>query len=602
MNKGIIKITFVFIIISLLIHPTLYGKKDTTKVNLKGFPKFVDKVMKEWEVPGTAVAIVKDGKVVFAAGFGYRDVKKERKVTPDTLFAIGSCSKAFTATILGILVDEGKLEWDNPVRDYLPSFKLHDTFASERMTPVDLVTHRSGLPRHDSVWYNASASREELVKRLPHLEPSKDLRYTYQYNNLMFMTAGYLAGKIAGTSWEQLVQTKLFDPLGMKNSNFSVNDSQKSADFSLPYSKREKKVTEIPFRNIDAVGPAGSINSSVNEMAQWIILNLNEGKFGDKQVVSKGALQKIHSPQMVTGSPLDRDKEFTYSLYGMGWSINVYRGHPVISHGGGIDGFISGVAFLPRDNAGVVILTNGDHGGNQVCSIITYNVYDRILGLRQIPWDKRIKKRFDEAKKKSEEAKKKKKEEPVPNTKPSHKLEDYTGDYENPGYGIITVKKDGDRIKGAFNDLHFTGQHFHYDVFEFTSNSDSERERKIKATFHTDIKGNISRVSVPFQPGVNDIEFTRMPEKKMKDKAFLKKFVGEYDMRGVTATISLKGENTLVLTVPGQSPYELVPYKGTEFTIKTLKGFSIKFNLDASGKVTEMESHQPNGVFTAKKK
>lgn len=600
MKKGMIKIAFVFIIISLLIQPTLYGKKDTTKVNLKGFPQLVEKVMKEWEVPGTAVAIVKDGKVVFARGFGYRNVKKELKVTPDTLFAIGSCSKAFTAALLGILVDEGKLEWDKPVRDYLPSFKLHDTFASERITPVDLLTHRSGLPRHDMVWYNASATREELIKRLPHLEPSKDLRYTWQYNNLMFMTAGYLAGKIAGTSWEQLVQTKLFDPLGMKNSNLSVKDSQKSADYSLPYSKREEKVTEIPFRNIDTVGPAGSINSSVYEMAQWLILNLNKGKFGDKQVISAGALQKIHSPQMVTGRPLDKDKEFAYGLYGMGWGINVYRGHPVVSHGGGIDGFISSVAFLPRDNAGVVILTNGDRGGNQVCSIIAYNVYDRILGLRQIPWDKRIKKRFDEARKKSKEARDKNKEKPVPNTKPSHKLEDYAGDYENPGYGIFTIKKDGDQLKAAFNDLHFTGLHFHYDVFEFTSTFNPDR--KIKVTFHTDIKGNISRGSVPLQPGVNDIEFTRMPEKKMKDKAFLKKFVGEYDLRGVTATISLKGENTLVLTVPGQSPYELVPYKGTEFTIKTLKGFSVKFNLDASGKVTEMESHQPNGVFTAKKK
>ncbi len=602
MKQRIIKIAFVFIIISLLIQPTLYGKKGTTKVNLKGFPQLVEKVMKEWEAPGTAVAIVKDGKVVFADGFGYRDVEKKLKVTPDTLFAIGSCSKAFTATLLGIMVDEGKLEWDKPVRDYLPSFKLQDTFASERITPLDLVTHRSGLPRHDSVWYNASASREELVKRLPYLEPSKELRYSYQYNNLMFMTAGYLAGKIAGTSWEQLVQTKIFDPLGMKNSNLSVNDSQKSADFSLPYSKREEKVTEIPFRNIDAIGPAGSINSSVNEMAQWLILNLNKGKFGDKQIISEGTLQKIHSPQMVTGSPLDKDEEFTYTLYGMGWGINVYRGHPVISHGGGIDGFISMVAFLPRHNAGVVILTNGDWVGSQVCAIIAYNVYDRILGLRQIPWDKRIKKSFDEAKKKSDEAKEKEKqkEEPVPNTKPSHKLEDYAGDYENPGYGILSVKKDGDRLKGTFNDRHFTGQHFHYDIFEFTSTLNPDQ--KIKATFHTDIKGNISRVSLPMQSGVNDIEFTRMPEKKMKDKAFLEKFVGEYDLRGVIATISLKGENTLVLTVPGQSPYELVPYKGTEFTIKTLKGFSIKFNVDESGKVTEMESHQPNGVFTAKKK
>jgi CubicO group peptidase (beta-lactamase class C family) len=508
MKKAMSRITFILIVVSLLINPVLYGKKHAGKINLKGFPQLVEKMLKEWEVSGAAVAIVKDGKVVFARGFGYRDVKNKLEVTPGTLFAIGSCTKAFTATVLGILVDEGKLEWDKPVRKYLPCFKLQDPVASEQMTPVDLVTHRSGLPRHDLAWYGSSITRKDLFKRLQFLEPGKGFRSTFQYNNLMFMTAGYMAGKIAGTSWEELVQKKIFDPLGMKTSNFSVKDSQKSKNFSLPYSKRDEKVVEIPFRNIDTIGPAGSINSSVNEMAQWILLNLNKGKIGDRQVISKKNLQKLHSPRMATGGPLSKDKELLYSVYGMGWGITAYRGHPVVAHGGGIDGFISTVSFLPRDNAGVVVLTNTDTGGSRFCSVIAYNVYDRILGLPQVPWSKRLKERDEKAKKKAEEKKKKEDKDRKSNTKPSHSLEDYTGD------GILTIEKDGEQLTAALNDLHLKGQHYHYDIFEFSSATLGDE--KIKTHFHTDVKGNISRVSVPLQEGVKDIEFTRVPEKKDK--------------------------------------------------------------------------------------
>lgn len=597
MKKGFIKIIFVLVVLSLLVNPALYAKKNTAGVNLKGFSKFVETMLIEWEVPGAAVAIVKDGKVIFVEGFGYRDVEKKLKVTKDTLFAIGSCSKAFTATILGILVDEGKLEWDKPVRDYLPSFKLYDKVASEQMTPVDLVTHRSGLARHDLVWYGSSATREELFNRLQYLEPSKSFRSTFQYNNLMFMTAGYMAGKIGGSPWEKLVQTKLFDPLGMKTSNFSVSDSQKTANFSLPYSKRDEKITAVPFRNIDTVGPAGSINSSVAEMAQWILLNINKGKAGEKQVISEGNLLKIHTPQMVMDGGLPRDKELYSATYGMGWAITAYRGHPEVTHGGGIDGFISNVSFLPNDNAGVVVLTNSDTGGYRLCSVITYNVYDRILRMNRVPWSSRYKKREKEAEERNKEAEEKKDTDRKLNTHPSHGLEDYTGDYENPGYGIIVIQKKDGNLTAEFNNTFFTGEHYHYDMFEFSS--DVMRGQKIKVTFHIDSKGNIGSVTAPFQPGVKAIEFKRMPEKKGKD--FLQKMVGEYDFSGKTAKIALKGEKTLVLSIPGQPPFDLVYYKDTEFNLKAFKGYSIKFILDDSGNVTALEYPQSNGSITAKK-
>ncbi|MEW5901563.1 MAG: serine hydrolase domain-containing protein, partial [Acidobacteriota bacterium] len=185
--------------------------------------------MAEWKVPGMAVAIVKDGQVILAEGYGLKDVKNNLKVTPQTIFAIGSSSKAFTATAMGILTDDGKLDWDKPVREYLPSFKLWDLFASERMTPRDLVCHRSGLPRHDVMWYNSPLSRKELFDRIQYLKPNKDFRANFQYQNLMFMTAGYLVGQLSGSTWEEFTKKKIFEPLGMNDSNFSVEESKKAA-------------------------------------------------------------------------------------------------------------------------------------------------------------------------------------------------------------------------------------------------------------------------------------------------------------------------------------------------------------------------------------
>jgi len=202
----------------------------TAQEALKDFEEVVTDAMKKFDVPGMAIAIVKYNDVVYSKGFGYRDVEKQLPVTPDTLFAIGSSTKAFTTFVLGTLVDEGKIEWDKPVRNYIPWFKLYDTGASERMTPRDLVTHRSGLPRHDLVWYNNyDASRKWLVERLPYLEPSADLREKFQYNNLMFLTAGYLTEVVTGKTWEEAVRERILLPLSMTRTNFSVADSQSSA-------------------------------------------------------------------------------------------------------------------------------------------------------------------------------------------------------------------------------------------------------------------------------------------------------------------------------------------------------------------------------------
>ncbi len=315
------------ILIALICAPLQSGAQENAgQVNFNGFDVFVEQVMKDWKVPGLAVAIVKDGQMIYAKGFGYRDVKKGLKATPDTLFAIGSnAPRPSPATALAILADEGKLDWDKPVRNYLPDLMLHDGYATAHIRPRDLVTHQSGLPRHDMVWYGSPLSRREIFDRLRHLEPSKPLHAKYQYNNLMFLTAGVLIERISGATWEDFVRKKILDPLEMKTSNFSVNDSQKIADFSLPYGENKSEVKEIPFRNIDTIGPAGSINSSVNEMSRWLLMQLGKGKYNGRQIISEKGLAETHTPQIVAGGDLKYDESF-YSSYAIGWSVTSYEG------------------------------------------------------------------------------------------------------------------------------------------------------------------------------------------------------------------------------------------------------------------------------------
>jgi CubicO group peptidase (beta-lactamase class C family) len=598
MNRRNTRFFALIIILAIGLSPAIAATKAEKPINLKGFSEFVAKTMAEWKVPGMAVSIVKDGKVIFAEGFGLRDVKQGLKVTPHTIFPIGSCSKAFTAAGVGIVVDEGKVGWDEPVRTYLPDFRLQDEYAAAHATPRDLLSHRTGLPRHDLVWIGGQFSRQELYDRLPQLEMNKELRAAWQYQNLMFMTAGILIGKVDGSSWEEFTQKRIFDPLGMKETNFSVALTQKSADFSRPYMEIKDNVEQVPFRDITAVGPAGSINSNVLDMAQWVLLNLNKGKFGDKPIVSEASMAQIHSPQMVIPGPIQYD-EILYESYGLGWVIEPYRGHLVVWHNGGIDGFISHVAFLPRENSGLVILSNLN--GNAVPAIVYRNIVDRLLGLDQVDWNKRTRDEIAKGKAEDEKGRKEADKDRKPGTRPSHSVADYAGDYENPGYGTISVIKDGEGLKLKTPILEGPLSHFHYDVFEFQGMILGE-EMKSKVAFATDLKGNIASLSIQLEPSVKDIVFTRAADKGMIEKGFLEKFVGTYILSGAEVKVVLHEGKGLVLNVPGQQDFELVPYRGTEFNLKGLPGYSVEFKQDAAGSVTELISHQPNGTFTAKKK
>jgi len=567
---------------------------------LKGLDAFIEQVMADWKVPGLGLAVVRDGKVLVSKGYGLRDVENKLPVTPHTLFAIGSITKSFTVTALGTLVDEGKLEWDKPVRDYLPGFRLYDPVASQNVTPRDLVTHRTGLPRHDLVWYSSDFTRQGLIYRLRFLEPSKELRSTFQYNNLMFMTAGYLAGQLLRTTWEEAVRQRVLLPLEMHDTNFSVLDSQKSPDFAQPYKNADGVVKKIPFYVQGAIGPAGEINSSAADMAQYLLFHLNKGSLGGRRVLSENNALQMQIPQMVIqGEP--PYKELGTGSYGMGLSIGTYRGHKLVQHGGAIDGFTANFAFLPQDQIGVVVLANLDADKDPLPTIVAYNVFDRMLGLEQVPWNQRYLDREKKGKASEEEAKQRGYTPRKPGTHPSHELKDYVGEYANQGYGTVTIALAGEGFRMNLNRLSAPLQHFHYDVFEVPENPIDPLE-KTKVMFFTDVKGEIASLSMPLEPNVKDIVFTRVPEKRMFERSFLEPFAGQYELPGETLTISLRGDHTLVASLPGQPARELVPTRGATFDLQGLSGYSIEFKADTSGKVTEAVLYQPDGTFVVKRK
>jgi len=480
----------------------------TSSVDWNRFSKIVQKEMQDWKVPGCAVGILRDDETIFAEGFGIRGLKKRAPVTPRTLFAIASCSKAFTSVAVAIAVDEGKIEWDTPVRHFLPDFKLHDSFASERITPRDLLIHCSGLPRHDDVWWRSEASREELVHRVRYLEPNKDFRTVYQYQNLMYVVAGYLVGKVYGTSWESFVQERLLDPLEMSATNFAILDSLKADDYAFPHFLRKGKTKSLDFCTmLHAVGPAGNMNSNVEDMLKWVRFHLNKGKHDGARLVCEDQILKTHSPQFVC-EPSGFDA-MPYLTYAMGWHTTQYGQRRLLYHGGNVGGFSCNTSFMPDNDIGIVVLTNVST--SPLSRVISYSAYDMLLELKPRPWGKMLREQVDKEKEVGRKKERERKKSRKANTQPSHPLEAYAGDFSNPGYGLFSVRLQEGKLLTTFNTKTLPLEHYHFDVFE---RLDALYGARIFVTFHTNKQGEIESLSVPFEPEVKDIVFARITQGK----------------------------------------------------------------------------------------
>lgn len=473
------------------------------------FDQYVEKAMKEWEVPGLAIAIVKDDRIVFAKGYGVREIGGTAAVDTQTLFAIGSSSKAFTAATVAMLVDEGKIKWDDPVTKYLPGFQLFDPYSTREMTVRDLLTHRSGLERGDLLWYASPYDRNEVLRRVRFLKPSWSVRSRFGYQNIMFLAAGQIQPAVTGKEWDDIVRERIFVPLGMNASSTSIRKFAGIDNVASPHSKIDDKVQKVAWRNIDNIGPAGSINSNVIDMAQWIRMNLGGGMYENKKILSAAAVKEMQTPQTVIRIEGNNERlypEAHFLNYGLGWFLSDFRGRKLVEHGGAIDGMRAEVAMLPEEKLGVVILTNRQ--GSVLPHVLMYRVFDAYLGVSaKRDWSSEILKKITAVENLAKAAEKKIEDERVKGTSPSLAIEKYAGTYQNEMYGETKFAVKDGKLTSEFGP-NFNGdlEHWHFDTFRVVWRD--RMEGKGFVVFKLNAKGQPDTVSID---GLGD--FTRVPDK-----------------------------------------------------------------------------------------
>ena len=563
---------------------------------LGDFDAYMEKTLKDWNTPGIGVGIVVNDKLVFAKGYGYRDLEKKLPFTPTTLCPIASNSKLFTAVAAGMLVEEGNLTWDRPVRESVPSVRFYNDELNNNVTLRDMLSHRTGVTRHDSIWFKSPFTRPELFEKLRYLEPQEPMRQTFLYNNLMFAGVGQIIELKSGKTWEQFVRERIFAPLDMKATNYTIADMTANPDHGVPF--REKRdsfeLYKIPYyEDTEGVAPAGAIISNIDELSHWVIALMNEGKYNGKQVLPSSVLKETMRPAIGLPNSLGEALGFWELLnpaYGMGRQTAAYRGHLLTFHGGDLPGFHSQVSFLPNDKIGVIVLVISDHSA-PLYNVVSYNVYERLLEMDQTPWsDRRLKQRLA-GKKAGTEARGKAGADRVANTKPSHELKDYAGAYENPAYGILNIGLTNDALQFGFHDFHFPMSHYHYDRFD-TPND--EQYGKFSVNFRTNPQGDIDTVVISLDEA--EVLFTRKPDRV--EPVLMEKLAGTY----VTPTkvkfqVAYQPGAGLSLLFPGGPPQKLVPIKGLKFRTPQFADTIYEFVMD-QGKVTGLKERNPSGEFT----
>jgi CubicO group peptidase (beta-lactamase class C family) len=419
---------------------------------------YVASSMKTFDVPGMAVAIVKDGKIVAAKGYGLRKLGDATPVDEFTLFGIGSNTKAFTTAALATLIDEGKLSWDDPVYQRLPGFVMYDPYVSHEMTIRDLLTHRSGMGLGEGdllFWPHSTYTREEIIHKLRFMKPASSFRSHYAYDNLLYMTAGQIIPAVTGTSWDDYIRQHIFTPLGMNHSNVTNANIKPGDNIAFPHSRMDGKLQVIHFEVLDNAGPAGAINSCAADMAKWIQLQLNRGKFidHDGHLFTEQRSKEMWTPQTIlpVGDPPPglAGLKANFADYALGWGLRDYHGRKLVGHTGGVAGFVSRVMLVPEENLGIVVLTNAEEGG--AFDSILYHVLDHYFQLPPTDWIAAFKTLKDTEEKEAAETMKKAEGARAADSKPSLPLDKYAGVYNDAWYGPITIRMDNGALVITFD-------------------------------------------------------------------------------------------------------------------------------------------------------
>ena len=592
--------TKVLLLLALALASSALAQTVDVAKQLDGFDDYMAKVLKDWNGPGIGVGIVVGDKLVFAKGYGYRDYGKKLPFTAGTVCPIASNTKLFTAVAAGMLVEEGKLTWDQPIRDSVPAIRFYNEQLNNSVTLRDMLSHRTGITRHDTIWIKSGFTRKELFDRLRYLEPQAPIRQAYLYNNLMFAGVGYAIELQSGKPWEQFVRERILQPLEMKSTAYTISDLVKQPEHGVGFTERRDSsdLYGIPYNtDIEGVAPCGAIVSNIDDLSHWLIALMNDGKYKGRQVLPSDVLKQTMQPAIGLPNTAAEQRgywELLNAAYGMGRQTASYRGHLMTFHGGDLAGFHSQVSFMPKEHVGVIVFVVGNHTA-PLYNLVTYNVYERLLGLDQTPWIQRgldIRLKGKEA---AKQARTKAGADRVLNTKPSHALADYAAVYENPAYGELKVGLQDSHLQFDFHKHKMPLTHFHYDRFD---TADDEQDGKWSVNFRTNPQGDVDLAVMSLDEA--EAIFTRKPERL--DSKLLGQMAGTYETpTGTKIQVKYQEKNGLVLLQPGVPPLPLNQVKALRFRTPQFSDVIFEFLLE-NGQVKALKQTDPGGEYSFPKK
>jgi len=574
--------------------------------DFEALARTLEEARRALDVPGMSVAIVHDGEMVFARGFGERALGSGEGVDERTLFAIGSATKAFTAAGVAMLVDAGEVAWGNRVTEHLPSLRLHEPYPTAELRVADMLSHRSGLPRGDMLWYGSGVGREEILERLPELEPASSFRSAFGYQNIMYLAAGEMIEAVSGAGWDEWIATRIFDPLGMRESNTTISALSGKQNVASPHAEVDERIVTVPWRNIDNMAPAGSINSNAADMARWVAMLLDEGEIGEgegaRSLLTPGSIEVMWTPHSIatpTGPAGALRAESHFLLYGLGWFLQDYRGEKVVQHGGNIDGMSALVAMIPQRELGVVVLTNLN--GSVLPAAIVNEVFDAFLGVDDHDWSSEAKEVADIARRAGTQSMAQLRSTRIEGTSPTLPLGAYAGTYRHDFYGECTVEHEGEALIFRRGELTADAEHWHYDTFELKNRAKHPPLGTI--TFRLGADGKVGEATL-----FGEDEWRRVPATPSADPTIelseeqMRRYTGTYLHKalGIQAHVFVQG-GALRAQIPGQPSFEMLPTGEHAFSLGGLPAqisVDMVFSFEGEGGARALTFTQtPGGTF-----
>lgn len=562
---------------------------------LNGLEDLVHKTIAEWNVPGIGIAVVHEADLIWAKGYGFRDYGARLPFTPQTLFPIASNTKLFTAIVAGMLVEEGMLSWDRPIREAVPSIRFSNDALNSTVTLRDMLAHRTGINRHDSMHFYSDFTRKDMFDRLRYMEPSDPLRQNFVYNNVMYCAVGHVLELLTGQSWEGLVQQRLLGPAGMANTVFTMREVLATEDHAVPYTER-RDATELfrlpTYEHMLGAGPAGGLNANLQDMARWLFVLLADGQAQGQQIIPQTVLKATMAPSVAIPCHMLNIrgfKELLNTTYGAGRHTGVYRGNLMTYHGGSLNGFYSQVSYLPTERVGVVTFVIGHHCA-VLADLLTWNIYDRLLNLAPVPWSERYLPIIAKAKASATASRSKAASDQVMNTNPSHGLADYCGTFTHALYPPLTIELHEGALRLMFRAFALALNHVHYDRFD---TEDEQVHGKWSVNFSTDPQGHIGALTMTLDEA--EQVFKRCPE--LLDPAIAALLPGIYETAsGFKCTVVQGSGKDLYFVEPGQIDRPLTLYRDLEFRSPSVSNLVYRFSVK-DGAVTDLTLKAPSGVY-----